>query len=222
MLQDAVKEIKVALFDMDGLLIDSEKVYCACWIQAARELGYSLDEERVLTLRSLDKTLANELFIGWFSDRAAYERVKTRRKEIMAAKIRQTPLQSKPGVRSLICELEKRGIKSAVVTASPQKRAQTHLASVGLGDLFKTILTTEAVERGKPFPDVYCYAAEKMGVVPKDCLAFEDSPNGVKSAYAAGCHTVMIPDLTPTTADLMLYVEHTYDSLADLAKDLQK
>lgn len=97
MLQDAVKEIKVALFDMDGLLIDSEKVYCACWIQAARELGYSLDEERVLTLRSLDKTLANELFIGWFSDRAAYERVKTRRKEIMAAKIRQTPLQSKPG-----------------------------------------------------------------------------------------------------------------------------
>ena len=75
MLQDAVKEIKVALFDMDGLLIDSEKVYCACWIQAARELGYSLDEERVLTLRSLDKTLANELFVGWFSDRTAYERV---------------------------------------------------------------------------------------------------------------------------------------------------
>lgn len=151
MLQDAVKEIKVALFDMDGLLIDSEKVYCACWIQAARELGYSLDEERVLTLRSLDKTLANELFIGWFSDRAAYERVKTRRKEIMAAKIRQTPLQSKPGVRSLICELEKRGIKSAVVTASPQKRAQTHLASVGLGIFLKRFLRRRQLKEENHF-----------------------------------------------------------------------
>ena len=58
MLQDAVKEIKVALFDMYGLLIDSEKVYCACWIQAARELGYSLDEERVLTLRSLEQLMS--------------------------------------------------------------------------------------------------------------------------------------------------------------------
>ena len=68
MLQDAVKEIKVALFDMDGLLIDSEKVYCACWIQAARELGYSLDEERVLTLRSLDKTLANYSSVGFLTE----------------------------------------------------------------------------------------------------------------------------------------------------------
>ena len=213
MLQDAVKEIKVALFDMDGLLIDSEKVYCACWIQAARELGYSLDEERVLTLRSLDKTLANELFIGWFSDRAAYERVKTRRKEIMAAKIRQTPLQSKPGVRSLICELEKRGIKSAVVTASPQKRAQMHLESVGLNGLFETIITTE---------DVNLYAAGKLGVKPEDCLAFEDSPNGVKSAYEAGCRTVMIPDLTPAAEELMPYVDYVYGSLADLAVELQQ
>ena len=222
MLQDAVKEIKVALIDMDGLLIDSEKVYCACWIQAARELGYSLDEERVLTLRSLDKTLANELFVGWFSDRTAYERVKTRRKEIMAAKIRQTPLQSKPGVRSLICELEKRGIKSAVVTASPQKRAQMHLESVGLNGLFETIITTEDVKKGKPFPDVYLYAAGKLGVKPEDCLAFEDSPNGVKSAYEAGCRTVMIPDLTPAAEELMPYVDYVYGSLADLAVELQQ
>ena len=222
MLQNSVKEIKVALFDMDGLLIDSEKVYRDCWIQAAQELGYAFDEEKALTLRSLDKTLANELFIGWFSDETAYERVKARRKEIMNEKIRQEPLQGKPGVRSLICELEKRGIKSAVVTASPQKSARMHLGSVGLDGLFETIITTEAVKKGKPFPDVYCYAAEKMGVMPNACLAFEDSPNGVKSAHEAGCQTVMIPDLTPFTEELMPYVDHTYGSLADLAEKLQQ
>lgn len=222
MLQNSVKEIKAALFDMDGLLIDSEKVYCDCWIQAARELGYAFDVERALSLRSLDKELANALFIRWFSDETAYERVKARRKEIMAEKIRHVPLQRKPGVRSLIQELKKRGIKAAVVTASPQKRAQMHLESVGLGDLFETIVTTETVKRGKPFPDVYLYAAKRMDVLPEDCLAFEDSPNGVKSAYEAGCHTVMIPDLTPPTAELIPYVEYTYDSLADLAKELQE
>lgn len=58
--------------------------------------------------------------------------------------------------------------------------------------------------------------------MPKECLAFEDSPNGVKSAHEAGCHTVMIPDLTPPAEDLMPYVEYTYDSLADLAKELRK
>ena len=183
-------------------------------------LGF--DTEKALSLRSLDKELANALFIRWFSDETAYERVKTRRKEIMAEKIRQVPLQRKPGVRSLIQELEKRGIKAAVVTASPQKRAQMHLESVGLGNLFETIVTTETVKRGKPFPDVYLYAAKRMQVMPKECLAFEDSPNGIKSAHGAGCHTVMIPDLTPPAEDLMPYVEHTYDSLADLAKELQE
>ena len=222
MLQNSVKDIKAALFDMDGLLIDSEKIYRDCWIQAAQELGYPFDTEKALSLRSLDKELANALFIRWFSDETAYERVKTRRKEIMAEKIRQVPLQRKPGVRSLIQELEKRGIKAAVVTASPQKRAQMHLESVGLGNLFETIVTTETVKRGKPFPDVYLYAAKRMQVMPKECLAFEDSPNGVKSAHEAGCHTVMIPDLTPPAEDLMPYVEHTYDSLADLAKELQE
>ena len=222
MVRNSVKEIKVALFDMDGLLIDSERVYRDCWIQAARELGYAFDEEKALTLRSLDKTLANALFISWFSDETAYERVKARRKEIMNEKIRQEPLQGKPGVRSLICELGKRGIKSAVVTASPQKRARMHLGSVGLDGLFETIITTEDVKKGKPFPDVYLYAAGKLGVKPEDCLAFEDSPNGVKSAHEAGCQTVMIPDLTPFTEELMPYVDHTYSSLADLAEELQQ
>lgn len=222
MIQNSVKEIKAALFDMDGLLIDSEKVYRDCWIQAARELGYAFDEEKALTLRSLDKTLANELFIGWFSDKTAYERVKARRKEIMNEKIRQEPLQGKPGARRLICELEKHGIKSAVVTASPQKRAQMHLESVGLNGLFETIITTEDVKKGKPFPDVYLYAAGELGVKPEDCLAFEDSPNGVKSAHDAGCRTVMIPDLTPPAEELMPYVNYVYGSLADLAVELQQ
>ncbi len=222
MIQNSVKEIKAALFDMDGLLIDSEKVYRDCWIQAAQELGYAFDEEKALALRSLDKTLANALFINWFSDKTAYERVKERRKEIMNEKIKQEPLQGKPGVRSLICELEKRGIKSAVVTASPQKRARMHLGSVGLNGLFETIITTEDVKKGKPFPDVYLYAAGKLGVKPEECLAFEDSPNGVKSAHEAGCQTVLIPDLTPVTEELMPYVDYVYGSLADLAVELQQ
>ena len=115
MLQNSVKDIKAALFDMDGLLIDSERIYRDCWIQAAQELGYTFDTEKALSLRSLDKELANALFIRWFSDETAYERVKKRRKEIMAEKIRQVPLQRKPGVRSLIQELEKREIGRAHV-----------------------------------------------------------------------------------------------------------
>mgnify|MGYP004608973607 FL=1 len=222
MIQNSVKEIKAALFDMDGLLIDSERIYRDCWIQAAQELGYTFDEGKALTLRSLDKELANALFIRWFSDETAYERVKARRKEIMNEKIRQEPLQGKPGAHRLICELEKRGIKSAVVTASPQKRAQMHLESVGLNGLFETIITTEDVKKGKPFPDVYLYAAEKLGVKPEECLAFEDSPNGVKSAHEAGCRTVMIPDLTPAAEELMPYVNYVYGSLADLAAELQQ
>ncbi|MBU5430276.1 HAD family phosphatase [Kineothrix sp. MSJ-39] len=222
MLQNSVQKIKAALFDMDGLLIDSERVYRDCWIQAACELGYAFDEKMALMLRSLDKELANALFIKWFDDATAYERVKTRRKEIMEEKVRKEPLQRKPGVHRLIRELGKREIKAAVVTASPQNRAQMHLSSVGLDGLFETIVTTEAVKRGKPFPDVYLYAAERLEVMPEDCLAFEDSPNGVKSAHAAGCHTVMIPDLTPVTEELMPYVEYTYGSLADLAGEMRK
>ncbi len=211
-------EIKAVLFDVDGTLIDSEKIYNRCWRAAAKEFGCPLTAEHALALRSLDRRLAAQRFLEWFGDPALYPAVRRRRTELMAKETEKEPPRAKPGVEVLMERLEKRGIAAAAVTASPEKRARESLDAVGIGRFVPIILSTERVERGKPFPDVYLFACAALGLRPGECLAVEDSPNGLKSAHDAGCRTVMIPDLTPYGEDVGEIADLHFESLEDLAR----
>lgn len=198
---------KAIFLDVDGVLVDSEKVFNRCWRKAAEQEGYAMSYEQALQLRSLDSQMAKALFMSWYGDENAYPAIRSARKSIMAEETTKESLKAKEGVKAFLEEIKTLPIKVAIVTSSPVKRITDYLASVGIDiNLFDKIITTEQVIHGKPFPDVYNYACEAIGFVPHECIAVEDSPNGVKSAHEAGCYTVMVPDMTLFDDDLKDYV----------------
>ncbi len=207
-------KFKAILLDVDGVLVDSEKVFNICWRKAAELEGYEMSFEQALELRSLDSSLAKELFLSWYGEEMAYPAIRQRRKIVMVEYNKCHTLEAKKGVNEFLKEMQKYPIKLAIVTSSPATRISEYLKSVGIDiSLFDEVITTEHVKRGKPFPDVYQYACSAIGCSPAECIAVEDSPNGVKSAHSAGCYTIMIPDLSPFDKDLFRFVDEVKDCI---------
>lgn len=201
--------IKAVIFDLDGTVLDTEKLLVKYWCMAANEAGFPMQREHALQLRSLAAKYAAPLMKTWFGESCDYQTLRKRRMKLMSDHLEKYGLEVKQGIPELLEYLGKKGLKRAVATATDLTRASDYLKQVGLFDSFDRIISAHMVENGKPKPDVYIYAVEQLGLTPTECIAVEDSPNGVLSASAAGCKTVMIPDLSEPDAQLetLLYAK---------------
>lgn len=213
--------IKAVIFDMDGVILDTEKLLVKYWCQAAHEFGYPMERWHALHIRSLAGKFCEPQLKEWFGPDCDYKTVRARRMELMKADIEKNGLEKKKGIDELLDFLGKNGIKRAIATATDIERATSYLTKVGLFDKFDRIICASMVESGKPKPDIYIYAAKQLGIDPEDCIAIEDSPNGVTSAYNAGCKTVMVPDLTQPDEEIAKMLYAKCDSLLDVIELLK-
>ena len=203
------------LFDMDGTLFDTEKHYQWAWRKAIADAGYELDASEVLKLRSLGAPYNVAQFQEWFGEEVDYRAIRQERVDLMKDMLaHEIPL--KPQVPQTLEKLRQMGYSMAVVTATAQEQAVSNLKLAGLLPFFDHVISASMVKRGKPAPDVYLYACEVLGVQPENCYAVEDSPNGVMSAHAAGCRTIMIPDLSQPDAELSRLLYRKLDTFGEL------
>lgn len=208
------------LFDMDGTLFDTEKHYQWAWRKAIADAGYELDASEVLKLRSLGAPYNVAQFQEWFGEEVDYRAIRQERVDLMKDMLaHEIPL--KPQVPQTLEKLRQMGYSMAVVTATAQEQAVSNLKLAGLLPFFDHVISASMVKRGKPAPDVYLHACEVLGVQPENCYAVEDSPNGVMSAHAAGCRTIMIPDLTQPDAELSRLLYRKLDSFEELINILE-
>ena len=208
--------IKAVIFDMDGILIDTEKWLNIYWQQAAKEAGFEVKREDGLAIRSLAGKYAGPYLRGIFGDSFDYEAIRERRKELMREHIAKYGIEKKPGVDDILSYLAEKNIKRAVATATDPERTKQYLTQIGIYDKFDKIVSATTVENGKPQPDVYLYACEQIGEKPEYCIAVEDSPNGVLSAYRAGLSVVMVPDLTEPDEETAKMLYARIDTLSGL------
>ncbi len=213
--------ISTIIFDLDGTLIDTEKYFKVFWRQAAEEFGFHMTEEQALSLRSLGRPFAPALLKEWFGEAFDYTAVRDCRRKLMQEHLAKVGLERRPEALETLKWLSENGYRIALATATPKDRAEEQLTETGLLPYFDEIVSATEVKLGKPAPDVYLKTLEVLGADPEECLAVEDSPNGVKSATAAGIPTVMIPDQTQPDEALQKKLYACVPALGDIVHLLQ-
>lgn len=208
-------EIKGIIFDMDGLMIDTERLLHKYWVQAANEFGYPMKVEHVLQIRSLAAKFAIPKLKAMLGEDFDYYKVRARRMELMNQHVEQYGLEKKRGLDELLAYAKENGYAMAVATATDEERTERYLKSVGIYTYFDAIVCGPTVANGKPEPDIYLEAARRLQLPAKNCMALEDSPNGILAAYRAGCIPVMVPDLDEPS-------EETKEMLYGIVSDLSQ
>lgn len=213
---DHYPQIRGVLFDMDGLVLDTEKLYTRFWMEACQFYGFPMTRDQALQMRAANAKLSQEKLHSFFGPTADYRKCRAKRIELMDAFIAVHGVETKPGIRELLDALAARGIPAAITSSAPKDRIEAHLASVGLLHRFTAICSGHDVPNGKPAPDIYLHGAACLGLPADSCLALEDSPTGILAAHRAGCVTVMVPDLDQPGRETEKLLFAKADSLKDI------
>ena len=206
---------QTVIFDLDGTLIDTEIYFKIFWQKAAAEFGFHMSEEQALKLRSMGKPYVLETVREWFGEGFDYIKVRDCRRKLMSAYLEKTGIETKPGAEWALKQLKEEGCTIALATATPVERAVEQLKQTGLLEYFDEMVSTTQVERGKPAPDVYLHVCRKLGVIPREAFAVEDSPNGAMSAITAGLKVVFVPDQTMPEGEVE---KRIYACISDLTQ----
>lgn len=204
------------LFDMDGLLLDTERVACDTFVdQTSAWLARDVAEAAVLAMVGSSGKQTQAAVEALLPAHVNFEDFNTAWHKAFHARL-ESHIPLKPGAAEVVLGLARRGRKMAVVTSSRTANARRHLEQAGLLVAFQMVIGGDAVERNKPDPEPYLKGAAAIGLAPEMCVAFEDSDKGTAAAMAAGCATWQIPDLRPS-APLPDLGQNTAASLKEAA-----
>lgn len=189
-----LRRFDAAIFDLDGLLIDSERAIMNAWIDAARDAGVDIPAERYRSIIGQAAPQADRFLTDMLGSAETFSRVNAAAQARLAG---GGGFPAKPGARQVLGDLAAIGLPCAVASSTALAKVTRRLAAVKLDHHFQSVSGGDEVPCGKPDPAVYLLAARRLGVAPERCLAFEDSLNGATAARAAGMQVIVVPDLAP-------------------------
>lgn len=211
-----VTKIKAVIFDLDGTLIDTEKIYRMFWPKAVAEMGYEMTDEQYLSIRSLGRPFAPKQLKQWYGNDFDYAKARDIRTGYFNKYIEEHGIEKKPGAVELLTYLREHGFVTAIATATATPRAKKYLEQTELLGYFDKIISAAMVDEGKPSSKVYEYAVNQLGFLPEECIAVEDAPNGIISASDAKLNVIMVPDLTGPTPELEDRISAVANTLSDI------
>jgi len=201
------------IFDMDGLMFDTEKVFIKAWDYAGEKIGIGKAGYMVYKTLGMSITTSYEVWKEEFGDCYNQEELRKYTKEFLKIYYEKNRVPVKPGLYSLLEYLKNTDSKLAVASSSPRWEVEKHLRDAGIFDMFPVIVCGDMVEKSKPAPDIYLKACEMLNVNPEESIALEDSKNGLLSAYRAGCKPIMVPDLWQPDEEILQIIKGKYSDL---------
>lgn len=213
--------MEAVLFDMDGLILDSECVYDKAMAAAGKSLGYVLDECFLKRTRGVNAGLFTRIVYEKFGKEFPLDEFRSRYRKMIWEIFQKEGLKVKPGFMELHQYLVKRNLKYCLATSTNRQMTEKLLHIAGVGDVFHSIICGDEVKLGKPHPEIYRKAAAIVGVMPAECLVLEDSANGIKAGHEAGCQVIMVPDITEPYREIEVLCERICRDLFEVIDYLE-
>lgn len=214
--------MKAVIFDVDGTLLDTERIYMQAWKDAAAELGYEIADELLRKTRAINVKEAARIFETEIGNGFSYDKTRVVRVRIAEEIIQRESPILKPGVTELLAFLQEKRIRLSVASSTHLKGTKEHLSESGILEPFEVVVGGDMVTKGKPNPDIFLKAAELLHLAPEECLVVEDSPAGIRAAHAAGMKAVLVPDQAAITQEIIEMSDVVLESLLDMPAYVEK
>lgn len=215
-------EVEAVVFDMDGIIFDSEVLVIETWKAVAERYGIPGIELACRDCLGLNSAMSREVFRKHYGDDFPYEYYKKQMSALFHERAAGGKLPQKPGVKELLQYLRKKGVKTAVASSTRREIVCRELEEGGLISFFDQIVCGDMVERSKPEPDIFLKACELIHVLPEKAFAIEDSYNGIRSAHTAGMRAIMVPDLMEPNEEMRELSECILPSLTEVKRYLEE
>lgn len=210
------------VFDVDGVLFDTERLTNQTWLAVGKELGWPQVGEHYLEFVGQNRTDIHQKMLDLFGPEFPKEKFLTTCSAYSQARMEREGVPMKPGVVELLEFLKSRNIPLALATSTSRERTLRRMELTGLGSYFSAIITGDQVVHSKPDPEIYQMACRALGTDPGQTIAIEDSRNGILSAHAAGMKVIMVPDMIAPTPELDALLFRRCASLLDVRDLLSK
>lgn len=211
---------KAVVFDMDGVIFDSERAVMQCWKEVASRHNIPNIEKAILACTGTTMVRTREIMLNLYGADFPYDEYARESSAIFHSRYDGGRLPMKPGVKELLTFLKERGKKIALASSTRQQVVTDELRDAGIIEYFDRIICGDMVSRSKPAPDIFLKACEELNISPSDSYAIEDSYNGIRAAHAGGLHPIMVPDLLPADEEMQSLAEIVLPSLTSVMEYL--
>ena len=214
----SIRQFKAFVFDMDGLIFDSERIVQRSWNISGQKLGLGNVGEHIYYTLGLNRASRKKYYEENIREDFPFDEFSQLTRKTFFEIVESEGLPMKKGVKEILAYGKENGIKLALATSSSRDYAMKCLKDAGIDTYFDGIVCGDMVSHSKPDPEIYLKACELVGVKPEDAVAFEDAPAGIESAYRAGMKVVMVPDLVQPIEKVESMLWEKWDTLSDFLK----
>ncbi|MGN0473517.1 MAG: HAD family hydrolase [Acutalibacteraceae bacterium] len=213
--------MNAVIFDMDGLMFDTERVFVLAWDYAGEKIGIGKAGYMVHKTLGMNTAMSEKILQEEFGDSYDQAEMEKYTNEFLTQYYSENTIPVKKGLYILLEYLKEHNYKLAVASSSLKWKVENHLKETAVYEYFSAIVCGDMIEKSKPEPDIYLKACEALGELPENCYALEDSRNGLLAAYRAGCKPVMIPDLWQPDEELKGILFAKFDDLEQVKEFLE-
>jgi len=206
------------LFDMDGVIFDTERLAALCWQDVADRHGIEGIEQVLMDCTGVTEAVSRQIFARAYGDRVDYDAFRAEAAKLLPSMCPGGVLPMKPGARELLEQLNDAGVPTALASSTKSATVLRELREAGIDACFDAIICGDMVAHSKPDPEIFLTAAARLCAKPEDCIVVEDSHNGIRAAHAAGMRPIMVPDRMPVTDEMRALAEAILPDLFAVGK----